>query len=768
MRFVIPVNRDCTVWMALGRAIGSYVPVRPVSTLATTLGAGNRSCISRTAETVWKARSVEHLHFADREGGRMNRIWAALLVSCFLGTCGYAEHRPLLPRPQQVRYGAGNVALANARIEFSSPPNEADRFAAQQLRSWLRAKSGEQTTIEPYGNHGSGDALTIVLDRKGAADQPLALPGDKPGPNSREAYTLSVTRHGVKIAAQSSAGIYYGAETLRQLIEGAGAQASLPVVEIHDWPSMAFRGTMVDISHGPLPRESEIKRQLDFLTRWKANQYYLYSEDSIALKGYPLLDLHARLSQDEVRRIVAYGRERHIDVIPALDLYGHQHDLFRIELYSNLSDEPHGTEFDAENPKVLPLLADWANQISELFPSPFVSIGLDEVFQINSGAQSAAAKDPTALFVKQLTAVTDLFEKHGKHVMAYGDMLVKYPKIVDKLPPGLIVVAWHSTSEDPTYKRYLAPLVAHDVPHFVQPGVKSYDQITPDDATAFENIDTFLAAGRKSGALGMIDSVWSDDAQLLLRMSYPSMAYGAAAPWQSTPMDRTSFFTDYARQMYPAAAAPEIASALSNMAEAETDIQKVIGWQSMFGFWEDPFFPAYYDNLFAHRKDLHQTRMHAEQAEAALYRAEAMGADPATVNSLMIGSQLLDYAGQRFQTAIELSDIWNRFGSKRPDNLLWWNQWGSRVTYPDHSYLTDLMDRITDMKPAYRAEWLREYHPYRMGSALGRWDAEYQYWRGVLEKLKEFSASTKAGDSLPSLDEVIESPQPSWAPPTTR
>ena len=73
------------------------------------------------------------------------------------------------------------------------------------------------------------------------------------------------------------------------------------------------------------------------------------------------------------------------------------------------------------------------------------------------------------------------------------------------------------------------------------------------------------------------------------------------------------------------------------------------------------------------------------------------------------------------------------------------------------------MDGISDLKPEYRAEWLAEYKPYRLGSALGRWDAEYQYWRNIYEKLRAFSESTQAGDKLPPLDQVIESPMPSWA-----
>jgi hypothetical protein len=60
-------------------------------------------------------------------------------------------------------------------------------------------------------------------------------------------------------------------------------------------------------------------------------------------------------------------------VIPCLDLYGHLHDLFRVEKYSDLADVPHGTEFDPRNPKVVSLLTDWISQLIRLFPSPFVA-----------------------------------------------------------------------------------------------------------------------------------------------------------------------------------------------------------------------------------------------------------------------------------------------------------------------------------------------------------------------------------------------------------
>ena len=131
---------------------------------------------------------------------------------------------------------------------------------------------------------------------------------------------------------------------------------------------------------------------------------------------------------------------------------------------------------------------------------------------------------------------------------------------------------------------------------------------------------------------------------------------------------------------------------------------------------------------------------------------------------MLLGSELLDYAGEKFQTPLDSTTIWDKFGGKRPDSETWWNQWESQVTCYDHSNVTDLMDRISDLEPAYKAEWLNEYTPYRLGAALGRWDAEYQFWRGIHENLRHFNESTDAGDPLPSLNEVIENPRLSRGP----
>ena len=190
-----------------------------------------------------------------------------------------AEHATILPAPQQITYGANTLPLKGLPIRLPSDATEEDRAAAQTLAACITYATGTQTPIL------TDSAETgIALHRTGAPD-PLPVPGETPGPDSREAYTVRITSSGAEVKARSSAGIFYGVQTLCQMIEMPGAV--LPEAQVTDWPAMAYRGTMVDMSEGPLLRVADIKRQIDLMARWKNNQYYFYNETSIALDGLP-------------------------------------------------------------------------------------------------------------------------------------------------------------------------------------------------------------------------------------------------------------------------------------------------------------------------------------------------------------------------------------------------------------------------------------------------------------------------------------------------
>ena len=491
---------------------------------------------------------------------------------------------------------------------------------------------------------------------------------------------------------------------------------------------------MVDTSHGPLPTEAEIKRQIDFLARWKNNQYYLYSEASIAIEGYPILSGDAQFSQDEIRRIVAYARDRHIDVVPCVELYGHLHDLFRVERYSGLAMLPHGSEFNPRNPQVPPLLSRWVEQLTGLFPSQFFHIGFDETWEAPMVALPDKAS-PAAVYLEQFRLVSEMVRRHGKTVLVWSDMFSKYPNLIPEIPEGTIVVPWGY--DRTVYEPYWKPFADSPLSRFVATGVSIWNQVAPNFDRSFDNIDSFLATGRQHGVSGLINTLWTDDIAVLIRPAFPGMAYGAIAAWQADPVNRGTFFPEYAQIMYGASTAAEVASGLKALNGSEVELARAVGGEyeeTSPPFWDDPLTKAHLARAAAQREHLVQTRLLAEDAIDHISRALRLGADPSTLSDLLLEARLLDYAGMKNIYAAEMAGFWKELGSHPdPEKLSFYL---GQSSSHDHSRIEDLMDYSGDLQQAYRAAWLDSYTPYRLGTVMGKWNAEFQYWWKLARRLR--------------------------------
>ncbi len=681
----------------------------------------------------------------------MNRV--VCLIALLLGSVLTAladSPRLMLPRPQKIQHGKGRFELGSAVIRFASSPGAEDRFAAQELSDLLSARLGKKLPIAEQNSAGR----QILLNRTGAAD-PLPGPNEKPGPESREAYTLKIAPTGVEIRAKSSAGIFYGIQTVRQLVEGAGNKAFLPEVEIQDWPSLSYRGLMMDLSHGPMPTEDEIKRQIDFLSIWKGNQYYFYSEATIEFKGYPLINPGARYTQDQVRRIVEYARLRHVDVVPCMEFYGHLHDVFRLERYSRMSALPYGGEINPRRADVRAMLKDWVAQMAALFPSPWFHVGFDEPWELERAGSDGSGADPKKLYTDVLKEVADTLRQRGKEVLFWADLnsgaelFNRYPDLLSLLPPNVIAVPWYYDA-DLDFNRMVEPFAKTKIPQVIGTGIWAWDELVPNFEVTFSNVNGFLDAGRKHGILGIVATNWSDSAQVIFRMTRPGIAYSAAAAWQTELIDRDRFFADYAAALYPPAAAADAAAALKALNAAQQKLMAALGRETAFRFWDDPLAPVVLDRIEKRRDELHDCRLLAEEAQERFDRAlEAAPNDPG-LSSLRLASRMLDYAGMKFLYAADLASFFPKMGP-RPSSEDVEFYLGRQASTRNHSRFADLMDTISGMREDYRQAWEAEYTSYRKQAALGRWDAEYEYWRRLQARLWEFMAQFKDHDPLPPL-----------------
>jgi len=663
-----------------------------------------------------------------------------------------AVHKQLLPRPQEVRYGNGALPLNGLAIRFSRPAGSADRFAAGQLSAGLSA-AGQ--TVVPVREAPSGGPAIVLARTADAA--PLPLSDEPAGPDSRESYALSVTPSGAEIRARSSAGLYYGVQTLLQMVEGSGSQAALPVAEVRDWPALAYRGFMMDLAHGQLLQVSEIKRQIDHLARFKANQYYFYSEAAIELDGYSIVNPDGRYTQDEVREIVAYARERHVDVVPCLELYGHLHDVFRMEKFADLSLPRYGREFDPRNPHVMEVLSGLVDQAARLFASPWFHVGFDEPWALGK-IGTTPGQDPFQVYMSVLAKVAAGAGRHGKRMLFWADVLnggrifANHPELIPEIPKGSIAVPWDYDAR-PDFSPFLEPLANRDVATVVATGVWNWNEVFPDYHRTVKNINSFVAAGRKYHTLGILNTGWTDSAQTIYRMSLPGLAMGAVAGWQSEPLDGAAFFDQYARLVYPDAVARELAPALEELSAAEEILEKVLGGPTMLRFWADPLEAGRLERMKGQRDDLRKARLLAESADERLQRALGNEGDPATLKCLLLAARMFDYLGMKNLYAIEWDGYFQEL-KQNPNPDLASLYLNNQISAVDHGMLSDLLDSVTGLRERYRQAWLEESTPYRLGSALARWDAEAEYWRAMQTRASQL----RRGGQPPTLDSLRPEP----------
>jgi hypothetical protein len=660
------------------------------------------------------------------------------------------NHNPLLPRPREVRYAGGSLAVNGLSIRFAANPGPEDRFAARQLSAAL--SSAGQTLVPVQESGGSGPS--IILNRTGAVDA-LPLEDERPGPDSRESYSLTITSTGGEIRAPSSAGLFYGVQTLRQMVEGVGSQAALPAAEIRDWPVLAYRGFMMDLGHGQLLRVPEIERQIDHLARFKANQYYFYTEAGIELEGYELVDVDGRYTQDQIRHIVDYARQRHVDVVPCLELYGHLHDLFRVEQFAGLSLPRYGSEFDPRNPLVRKVLEGLVEQTARLFPSPWYHVGFDEPWALGK-IGAAPGTDAFKTYIETLRHVAGEARKYRKRLLFWADMLSgarifsRHPELIAELPKGTIAVPWvYDDRKD--FLPYLEPLATANVPTVVAPGVWNWNEVFPDYHKIFRNINGLLATGKKYNTLGVLNTGWTDSAQTIYRMSLPGLALTGISAWQSEPVDSAAYFDEYARLMYPAAVAAEVAPALEELSSAEEIFVRALAGPSMHRFWADPLEPGRLERLESHKEELRKARLLAESAQVRMQRALRMQGDPVTLPSLLLAARMFDYEGMKNLYAVEWAGYFREL-KDNPDPELISLYMNTQISAQNHGMLGDLLDTITGLREQYRKAWLEESTPYRMGSALARWDAEAEYWRAMQARVPQLVRGHKKGEPFPPIE----------------
>jgi hexosaminidase len=361
-----------------------------------------------------------------------------------------ARHH-LMPVPASLSFRPG-------RLNF----NNSFRVAVDGYRD-ARLQRGVERAVKRLSDRtGLELARTLSSDSAGAT---LLIQTQGPGQsipslNEDESYTLEVSEKQAVLKAPTVVGVLRGLETFLQLLDGDRAGYYFPLAQIQDRPRFPWRGLLIDVCRHWQPMEV-IKRNLDGMAAVKLNVLHLHLTDyqgfRVESKRFPKLQQMGSdglyYTQDEIREIIAYARERGIRVIPEFDIPGHSTSW--LVGYPELASAPGPYEierkYDVFDPAMDPtreevykFLDRFLGEMAALFPDAYMHIGGDEVTgkhwrlnpQIQAFMRKKGLKDKHALQAYFNQRILKILEKYGKRMVGWDEIL--HPD----LPKDIVMQSW--------------------------------------------------------------------------------------------------------------------------------------------------------------------------------------------------------------------------------------------------------------------------------------------------------------------------------------
>ena len=508
----------------------------------------------------------------------------------------HAAHDPaatlgLIPKPVSVETMPGSFALTKECRVLYQPGSTDAKATAHVLAHALR--------------QGAGLALRVREAKAEVPEKALLLTTTHADPKlGDEGYQLEVTPSGVTIRAAKAAGLFYGVQTLHQLLPpetfgttGAARNASLslPCVRIVDQPRFEWRGMHLDVSRHFFDT-AFVKRSIDNLALLKMNVFHWHLTDDdgwrVEIKKYPRLTQVAAwrgpnealppsyesgnqryggyYTQKQVREIVRYAAERHIMVVPEFDVPAHCRavtvaypellctgDPYK---FKSVQDVPANVLCPSQE-KTYEFLDGVFGELAELFPGPYLHAGGDErpagpweqCDRCQQRMRDEHLADGKILQDRFLKRLQDIIRAHGKRMIGWDEL--EQESVLDK---DYTVMAWNSVDAGMAAARKGYPVLAAPSPFtyldlsynedLAEPGLRWAGVISVEKTYSLDPKPATLPPAVAERIRGVHGCLWSE--MLVTRdrpdyMLFPRICALAEVAW--TPQARRSWPDFWAR-----------------------------------------------------------------------------------------------------------------------------------------------------------------------------------------------------------------------------
>ena len=466
-----------------------------------------------------------------------HNIFKSVLFSTLLligNSCSDRKEIDVIPMPRSIEYHSGNFTISPETKFYTNLSAE----SRQALTDYLEGTSLGSVPFAESTTGNNGIELNLC---------------DSSIVTGNEAYRIEIDKKGVRLSANTETGIFYGLQTLLQLLNN-GDNKTLPALTINDSPRFPYRGLHLDVSRHFFDKEF-VKKQLNAMAYFKMNRLHWHLTDGagwrLEIKKYPRLTSFAAwrpfdklndwwvggrtfceqddpravggyYTQDDIREVVAYAAERHITIIPEIEMPGHSEEVLATYPELSCSGKPYvNADFCIGTEKTFEFLENVLLEVIDLFPSEYIHIGGDEA---SKSSWNTCPRCQKRMADEHLNSVDELqsymIHRIEKFLNDHGRKIIGWDEIIEGgLSPTATVMSWRGEEGGikavkagnqaiMTPGKYCYLDAFQDAPNTQPMAIGGY--LTLEKVYSFEPVPDSLSTKEAELILGVQGNVWTE------------------------------------------------------------------------------------------------------------------------------------------------------------------------------------------------------------------------------------------------------------------
>lgn len=477
-----------------------------------------------------------------------------LLSPLFLANMNVSAQEPevpIIPQPQDaIFFDAAFRIDSLTTIVLSDDAADADSFLVDLLSRAIAKKTGTRPNIANESEVSRWQNCILLGDpdrSKKAKEFAQSLTPASLMELEDEGYFLQISDSLTVVLANSAAGLFYGCQTLIQLLRNDNGEATLTGATIYDWPSLRFRGVSLDLSKGDVPNLDALKDFVRFISTNKMNMLMLYLGNVFAYSNHPrIAEGRAVLTSEESAELTQFAREHHVEIVPMVETLSNLEEILRRPEYRDLAEFPGSSTLKPLSEDSYQLMSEIIEEIANAFDSSYMHIGGSAAHEVGRHQSRAVVERAglDAVLAQHYKRVGEIISGFDKQFMMASGILMAHPRILHYLPEDLIISdvtrphpADESRDQEPNQ------FVRNSI---VSPVLSSGCSVFPDYFAVLPHIKAVILRGVAAGAKGAVAAQWSTAGNpTLLEPLQCGFAFAAACAWSPNQVDLQDFRQAY-------------------------------------------------------------------------------------------------------------------------------------------------------------------------------------------------------------------------------